>query len=919
MQRVICSTFLVGALSLAGLTACGDKVNVAGPTGADSAVTGVTVTPASVNLNVGDKITLVATVTAGSAQTNRNVTWSSGNAAVATVNATTGEVTAIGGGTTTIVATSAANASVKGAAAVTVGAVVQPTVEISTINQTTAAGSVPATLSNIAGQLDVTLNVDPGTQKLSKVNLIMNCGGADTVVATQTVASADVAPLSAEESTAPITLSFNTAAFNAANGTVAFKNGACTLKASAVTTTGTIVASSGTPITLNNADFVSTTMTTTPSTGQNASASDATGLVWRAGAVNVTAVPVLFSTGSVVSATITLVNGGTDNAIGQGSQTAAPVAVGAGAAVATLTGLTPASGVITASFPNSTSAAGGVGGSTVDTLFAVVTTVNSSGNAGPSQTLPAVVGVVPTAVRAVGNNFIRLDNRNPDIATVAPTVNLNVQSAQNGWLGSAFVFKTTGTVGVDKSVILDVTTTGDNGGVDVVKANPQARVAGSGASFATFTSVSSLAESPNATTYDLRLQVCDALNNCATTGTLTQFGVDLTAPTLTKTGGVKDGDVYNIATGAPVNVQFAVFDPLGAGGVSGSGTGPNGLLVKDQALKPNGIPGSLTDCPIGTPTGSSPSITCSAPVLQPNTITLPAAAAVSGEYTMTVQAVDQAGNTSAAVTIKYYVDLAVPTIAPQGVTLPNPITTGTAFNGFTATDNMDVKAGYGSLIYTAGSFAETGTASPAGATFDNVLTQSSTVGVTLSTFYRSLTTAVGTVGTVPSSLNVNVIDAAGNLSTAPLTIALPAINIGTPGPALNSGANAITAFSIDSTTPSPATANPGKPITLYVNATPVNDLAGNPLSQVCFFYQVTVNNQFGSGAAAGDLVKIACTPGSGTVGVGATRRFFYSFTWTPSSAFINSGPISVFAVGNTSGLDAIISSPVTVTVNPTPP
>jgi uncharacterized protein YjdB len=62
-------------LSLAGLTACGDKVNVVQP-GLDSTVTAVTVSPASVPMNVGDKITLVATVTAGAGQTNRNVTWS---------------------------------------------------------------------------------------------------------------------------------------------------------------------------------------------------------------------------------------------------------------------------------------------------------------------------------------------------------------------------------------------------------------------------------------------------------------------------------------------------------------------------------------------------------------------------------------------------------------------------------------------------------------------------------------------------------------------------------------------------------------------------------------------------------------------------------------------------------------------------
>src|SRR4029079_2071437 len=101
-------------------------------------------------------------------------------------------------------------------------------------------------------------------------------------------------------------------------------------------------------------------------------------------------------------------------------------------------------------------------------------------------------------------------------------------------------------------------------------------------------------------------------------------------------------------------------------------------------------------------------------------------------------------------------------------------------------------------------------------------------------------------------------------------------------------------------------ADPGKPFTFYVNATPVNDQAGNPLAQVCFFYQVASNNQFGSGAAAGDLVKIGCTPRPGQVGVGVTRRFFYSFTWTPPAAFTNS-TFPVVAVGNSAALDAVIT------------
>jgi hypothetical protein len=61
---------------------------------------------------------------------------------------------------------------------------------------------------------------------------------------------------------------------------------------------------------------------------------------------------------------------------------------------------------------------------------------------------------------------------------------------------------------------------------------------------------------------------------------------------------------------------------------------------------------------------------------------------------------------------------------------------------------MDIKSGSGSLVFTspAVQFAEGGTASPAGAAFDNVLTQQSTVGTTLSVFYKSLTNAVGTTG-----------------------------------------------------------------------------------------------------------------------------------------------------------------------------
>ncbi|MDR1200175.1 MAG: Ig-like domain-containing protein, partial [Tannerellaceae bacterium] len=67
-------------------------------------VTGITITPAALDLTVGDKQTLAAAVEPENA-TDKTVTWSSNAADIAEVNASTGEVTAKAVGTATITAT----------------------------------------------------------------------------------------------------------------------------------------------------------------------------------------------------------------------------------------------------------------------------------------------------------------------------------------------------------------------------------------------------------------------------------------------------------------------------------------------------------------------------------------------------------------------------------------------------------------------------------------------------------------------------------------------------------------------------------------------------------------------------------------------------------------------------------------------
>jgi len=898
MQSVFRSTF-VGVLALAALTACGDKTTT--PAGQ---IQNVTVSPPSASIAVGDHFTFVANVTA-TGNASRTVTWSTGDATIATVDQN-GVVTGVKGGTTSVIATST-DPNVKGAASVTVGAVVAPTVTIASINHTVAGtGSVPVDQSNVQGQIDVLVNLDAGTQKVSSVSLIMSCNGKDTTVQTQTISAGDIAPIGADEAASTVPFSFNTGAFNPATGAVAFKNGVCTIKASAVTSTGTVVASSGEQLTLNNPDNISvTSITTTPSAGQLATANDATGLVWHAGAVSVTAVPVIFSSRSIASATINLVNVSGLPALGQGG-TLAPTST-----IASIGGIAPASGVLTATFPNSTTAAGGVGKATVPLLGVTVNTVDNTGNAGPSVTAAAA-------------NSIRLDNTAPDLTATAPTVTFN-QNSSGGWVGKNFVFSpAAGSINLGSAGADTIhTTSGTVAGVDNVVDTTQASL--SGGAFANFSSVSSLAESSSGSSYALRLKICDALGNCSTTSSSTPiatFGVDLTPPSLSAVAGAapKDNQVFNFGATPFTTAAFAVTDTSGTAGVTASGS--NGVLAQVQGLVPGSGTSAATVCPVGNTSGSAPAVTCKSPNAQPLTFTIPSTA---GEYTMTVQGVDQAGNTSAPITIHYYVDQAVPVVS-GGVAVPASITTGTAFTS-SATDNMDVAAGNGSLQYTTlgVKFAEAGTGSPTGVTFDNALTRSSTITVTLNPFYRSLTNAFNTVGEKPEQLVVRALDAAGNLSlgsgVGAQVVALPAANI-TTGTAF-SNSDPSTGISAWTIAANPNPVDSLKTTTITASATAVSATSGSPFTQVCFYEQSTQGAEGGvagpGGSVSGELFLLSCTGAETTTGVfnvGTGRLLNYSISFT-APVITGGGTITIFAIGNNAGGDGLVTAtPLTLTVNP---
>ena len=173
-------------------------------------VTAVVITPPSATLVVGQAITATANVQ-GTNSPSQAVTWNSLAPSVASVNQS-GVVTAIANGTAVITATSNANSSIVGTMAVTVFTPQPATISIQSITQGNLG--TPVTLTNVNGQIEITLNVDNGAYTITKAQALVN--GA-TVIAEQVFASssASAAPAAVPST---IVLSLNTRQVQKANG-----------------------------------------------------------------------------------------------------------------------------------------------------------------------------------------------------------------------------------------------------------------------------------------------------------------------------------------------------------------------------------------------------------------------------------------------------------------------------------------------------------------------------------------------------------------------------------------------------------------------------------------------------------------------------------------------------------------------------
>ena len=436
MQRVVRST-LVGLLTVAGLSACGDKITIppATTTPLDPTVRSVTVSPSVVaNLAVGSSVTLAASVDAGAGVTDRTVTWSSSDATVASVDAQ-GKVTGVKVGVATITAASKAAADVKGASVVTVVAAGGGTPQVIVTGITKNGTNQPVNISGVEGQIDVLLDVQTNGAALRTVSATLNCPGNTTMTQTQTIAEA--AGSDASESQIPVILSFPTDAFTVANGvgTPRLRNGSCSLVASA--TTGAAgspqTATTTTQLTLANENSVTfnNTFTAVPNaegiTPTTTQANDQFGLPWRAGSVTVQAIPVMYgnvdgTAQQVASVSITLNDNMPADNVPTVTLTAAPYSQTWTASLAATSGPRVTGLVLTGAGIEQN-------GQTPKTFSPKVVAVDGAGN---SIDLKEVGG---------GTNVsFRLDNQAPQ----APLI-FNIPGRQQGWINAAYTFTGAGT------------------------------------------------------------------------------------------------------------------------------------------------------------------------------------------------------------------------------------------------------------------------------------------------------------------------------------------------------------------------------------------------------------------------------------------------------------------------------------------
>jgi hypothetical protein len=850
-MRVLRSSLFVAATAIIA-AACGDKINLPStPTGGTTTTTtakinSVLVAPSSATISAGQDVQLTAVVDADAGIT-ATVVWSTTSSASATVSQT-GLVHGVlaSPGVAICATASATGVASKGNCATIV--VQPPNVTVPAVLQI-ASVTVNGNLNNpvptppgvMGGQVNVSVNLSPGTEKMDSVVVLLN----GKPVATQTFTSAQAAALRSAANVAgsdqalQSTLVFpvNTAAYNATTGAVTFVNTApgATIAFQVIgygkqgSTPGiNTVTSQG--YALFNADAWVLTQTI----GTTKVANDINGFAHTTGSVAVSAVPVLYSGLAIATASVNFGSAACDDSgIGQRAHALALPATGTFAWTATFadtsqttTSNTTASGnrgtVNSYEFsPVLCAAANAAGGEGAVIAASQYTTTGNSG--------PAGLGAFALGTAAP---LVRLDNRAPMSATALgsatngaqaiPGLSLSCPFCLGGrtgnWINDGVTI--TGTSSTAGNAIFRSGTGTDgmlgDGGVGGIVVT--ASVTGGALSAPTsLTNATTLAESAAGNTYTATYTFADALGNttvaAAATPQIVTFGVDRTKPVLTLAASPTNDSSY--AADPAIGFAFAATDNA-TGSAAPSGFFNLGLTPLTMSEAARNSVGTTWWCPASgnfqktlaaggvcatwTQTGANQNFAVN--------LNSPDHGIANAYFTTTATVTDQAGNTSDPATNLFAVDAVTPVMG--GIAFPPFFTAGGAatFTSVSTTLGLDIATSRMNLGYGApglGLFdGNTGAAfAPSSAAGGARLWQPD-VPVDAFNAATLQTSAPFTVTVNPVLTNVQGATAAAGTNGAVAGVSLTSVNafsLNQPGTASAVSTSAITAASIPPSTP----------------------------------------------------------------------------------------------------------------------
>jgi hypothetical protein len=886
MSKSYRSLLWTGAI-LATVAACGDDVTVIAPPG--GGINSVTVAPDQVTIPVQGQVQMIAAVNADSGKAT-TVTWTSSNTAVASVSAT-GLVTGVTAGTVGITACSTVNSSVCGAATVIVAAPVPATISIQSV--TTGATNVPVNINNVFGQIDVSLNFEPGSTPATSVELLLD----GVVVASQGFSSLEWGALVAkaveeggELAKVVIVLSINTADFDATTGVVKYFNGPRQLSARANLQGGSQVATPSQTLVFNNASGFLATLSTTNAPDPDNAINTLTGLQWMGGNAVINLVGVSYVQGQTIASVGFTVLGKTRTA--------------------TLT-----NGVATLTWSEGTawtSTNTGVGGY-LSPAAGEMFTAGSAVFSGGQSVVPGVNGIFLNGTNATPPlQTIRLDNVGPGAVALNPSAPvqpaITVAAITAVWVNATTSFAA-GQLGVPTQTTLNASDLG----VDVVTAEFYATAFGAAlpatacsvTGLTLITTGANLAETTVSAAFRIRVLFKDALGNisCAdlAPGGIVggQLGADFTAPTGTVTGPAAGPPGLNVDPG-----NFAVTASDNASGFDPAG----GLLVIMTRLNAN----NTTTCVIGSGTG------CVTPATQTLTFDATGGPNVEGYYTTTITLVDQAGNQTVLVTARLYQYDVTPTGFSGGISLPALIA-GATTNTFaaTATDNLDLNTIFGDVAYP---LATLRYPSQSIGSWGPPLEQSAAVSYAVADWIRCINAAgsFAVASGQPTTITLTATDQTLTPTNTANSTALTSAAFGANAQACTGSVGNIAAADILSFTqsaPNYGTAltqvdisgNAVAPSSNSVTLTAVADVALNssadPFTRVDFFY-VTGGVHIKIGTASVVLAQTV-----------TNRTYTYTVIWDPDAA-VPVGAVTVVALGVDAQGDAVLTN--TQVVNTVP-